>query len=104
MAGMDGGAGAPGAGALARVAVHDGGGAAASAGKQARAKRDYVRRDDALKIAMVRRACRRIEAGWNLTEVCREADVPGRSTVVAWLARHPELRAMVEAAAPPSNL
>jgi len=98
MAGMDGGAGAPGAGALARLDVGGGPGAAATAGMQARAKRDYVRRAYAQKVAMVQRACRRIEAGWSLTEVCREPDMPGRSTVVSWLTRHPELRAMVEAA------
>ena len=96
MAGMDGGAGAPGAGASARLDA--GGAGAASAGVQARAKRDYVRRAYAQKVAMVQRACRRIEAGSNLSEVCREADMPGRTTVVAWLARHPELRAMMEAA------
>lgn len=95
MDGMDGGARAPGAGALARVA---GGGGAGSALRAARAKRDYVRSAYAQKLAMVARACRRIEAGANLSEVCREADMPPRTTVESWLARHPELRAMVEAA------
>jgi hypothetical protein len=92
MAGMDGGAGAPGAGALARV---DGGRAGAAA---ARAKRDYVRRAYCQKLAMVQRACRRIEAGWSLAEVCREPDMPSRSTFVSWLSQDPELRGLVEAA------
>jgi hypothetical protein len=96
MAGMDGGARAPGAGALARLDA--GGAGGASAGMQARAKRDYVRRAYCQKLAMVQRACRRIEAGWSLAEVCREPDMPGRSTFVSWLRQEPELRAMVEAA------
>ena len=93
---MDGGAGAPGAGALARL--NAGGAGAASAGMQARAKRDYVRRAYVQKVAMVHRACRRIEGGANLSEVCREPDMPSRSTFMSWLSQSPELRAMVEAA------
>ena len=72
--------------------------ASGTAGQTARAKRDYVRRAYALKVATVQRVCRRVEAGENLTEVCRDPDMPQRSTLVAWLAREPELQAMVEAA------
>jgi hypothetical protein len=39
-----------------------------------------------------------IEAGWSVTEVCREPDMPQRSTFIAWLTANPELRARVEAA------
>lgn len=66
--------------------------------KPVRVKRKYERRAYEVKVAAVQRACRRIEAGWSVTDVCREADMPQRSTFVAWLAANPELRAMVEAA------
>lgn len=72
--------------------------AQAGAQARARAKRDYVRRAYCQKVATVARACRWIEAGWSVTDVCREPDMPQRSTFVAWLAAHPELRDMVEAA------
>lgn len=92
MAGMDGGARAPGARALACAD-----GAAAEAAAK-RAKREYVRRAYCEKVAMTHRACRRIEAGWSLSEVCREPDMPSRSTFVSWMQQAPELREMVEAA------
>lgn len=109
MTDFDGGAGAPMTGALARVSAPGAGalasvegaaaaGAAASAGMRARVKRDYVRRAYAQKFAMVSRACRKIEAGWSVTEVCREPDMPGRSTFMSWVHAHPELQAMVDAA------
>jgi hypothetical protein len=94
MTDFDGGASAPGAGTLACVD----GGAAASVGMRARAKRTYDRRSYGQKVAAVHRACRLIEAGWNVTEVCREPDMPGRSTFTAWMHAHTELRYMVEAA------
>jgi hypothetical protein len=57
-----------------------------------------VRRAYTQKVAMTQRVCRRIEAGASLTEACREPDLPGRSTVAAWLKAEPELADMVEAA------
>jgi len=59
-------------------------------------RRDYVRREHAVKVAHVRRLCRRIEAGETITEACRDPTMPPRSTLVFWLARHDELRALVE--------
>lgn len=58
-------------------------------------KRDYVRREYAQQVALVARACRRIEGGETLNEVCRDPTMPNRSTMDAWLARHPELKARV---------
>lgn len=96
MAGMDGGARAPLAGGSARVA---GVGGSAGDGAALRAKRDYVRRDWAHKLAMVREACRRIvDRGESVTEICRDPRMPGRSTFAAWLTANAELRALVEAA------
>jgi len=68
------------------------------AGPAACVRRDYVRRAYAQKVAAVQRLCRRIEAGESLTEACRDPEAPLRSTLRAWLAREPELAAMVEAA------
>lgn len=62
------------------------------------AKRSYVRRDYVRKAYLVARVCRRIEGGENLTEICRDPTMPQRSTLVAWLAKHRELYAQVEAA------
>jgi hypothetical protein len=61
-------------------------------------KRDYVRRAYCEKLAMVRRACRRIEAGWSLSEVCREPDMPTRSTFMSWLAADADLHRLIETA------
>ena len=97
MTDFDGGALAPEAGALACV---EGGTAPAvlSARAKGRVKRRYERRGYERKVAAVQRACRLVEAGWNLSEVCREPDMPGRSTFTAWMHAHSELRDMVEAA------
>lgn len=94
----DGGAAAPGAGALVCV---DGGAAAPgalSARAKGRLKRKYERLSYERKMLAVQRACRLLEAGWNLSEICREPDMPGRSTFSSWLIANPELQGMVEAA------
>lgn len=62
------------------------------------ARRGHVRRAYEHKVATVQAVCRRIEAGENLTEVCRDPRMPPRSTLDSWLAANEELRAMVEAA------
>lgn len=61
------------------------------------AKRRYERRSYALKVAGVARVCRRMEGGETVSEICRDPTMPGRSTLMSWLAQHPELRAQVEA-------
>jgi hypothetical protein len=63
-----------------------------------RARRSYVRRAYEQKVAITQAVCRRIEAGENLTEVCRDPRMPPRSTLDAWLGANDELRALVEAA------
>lgn len=60
------------------------------------ARRRYVRTDYAHKVATVQRVCRPIEAGENMTEVCRDPTMPQRSTLVAWLSANAELGAMVD--------
>jgi len=62
------------------------------------AQRRYVRTAYAHKVATVMAACRRIEAGESITDVCRDPRMPQRSTFVAWLDANDELRGMVEAA------
>jgi len=68
------------------------------AGPAARARRDYVRRAYAQKVAAVQRLCRRIEAGESLTEACRDPEMPLRTTLLYWLAQDPELQRLVDAA------
>jgi hypothetical protein len=58
----------------------------------------YERLAYAQKVAAVQAVCRRIEAGVSLAEACRRPDMPQRTTLIAWLARDPELRGMVAAA------
>ena len=62
------------------------------------APRRYVRTEYAYKVEAVQAACRRIEAGETVTDVCRDPRMPQRSTFVSWLAAEPELAALVEAA------
>jgi len=70
-----------------------------AAAKEAGAgKRDYVRRAYVQKAYVVARVCRRVEGGENLSEICRDPTMPGRSTVMSWAAQHEELRARMEAA------
>lgn len=61
-----------------------------------RSRRAYVRTDYARRAAQVARVCRRVEAGETIGQACRDPDMPSRSTLVSWVARHPELRAMLE--------
>lgn len=63
-----------------------------------RPRRDYVRTDYARRAAQVARVCRRVEAGETIGQACRDPDMPSRSTLVSWAARHPELRTMLEEA------
>ena len=62
------------------------------------AKRSYVRTDYVRKVNAVARVCRRIEGGESLAEICRDPTMPGRTTLMSWLARYAELRERVEAA------
>ena len=63
------------------------------------AGRRYVRTDYERKVVQVARVCRRLEGGEDVTAVCRDPTMPQRSTLMSWLARYPELRERVEAAA-----
>ncbi len=47
---------------------------------------------------VVEEVCLRLEAGEPLAVVCREAEMPHESTLRAWLRRHPDLKAKVDAA------
>lgn len=103
MADVDGGARAPEAGGLACVEGEAAGSVVEAAGGDGdkavqRAKRRYVRTDYLQKVRVVSRACRWIEAGWSVADVCREPDMPGRTTFTSWLTSDGELRGMVEAA------
>lgn len=65
---------------------------------QVAARRRYVRRGYAQKVALVQALCRRLEAGESISEACRDPTMMQRSTLISWLTHDLELRGMVEAA------
>jgi hypothetical protein len=60
------------------------------------ARRTYVRRSYLTKVSAVMRLCRRLEAGESVADACRDPTMPPRATLMYWLAKEPELGAMVE--------